>query len=232
MLAKMPTTALSKLVQTSTKIFLGVSVVALWLATRKRNAGAQMVASGLNVLPLNQGASTWGSKLVGNSTDVKNTYARVGCVVTALTIAANTLLGKNFTPDQLRPNGGAGVPSSVYSGASIGNFEAAARALGLSALEAQRIRNSPRTAASLANMRLLLDDTLSRGGVATVRVDYDTATPEDNHTLICFSRDQFGYKCADPAGGVIVTLEPSTLTVRRSSSKTYAATGVGPIFRA
>jgi hypothetical protein len=196
----MPTTALSKLVQTSTKIFLGVGVVALWLATRKRNAGAQMVASGLNVLPLNQGASTWGSKLVGNSTDVKNTCA--------------------------------GVPSSVYSGASIGNFEAAARALGLSALEAQRIRNSPRTAASLANMRLLLDDTLSRGGVATVRVDYDTATPEDNHTLICFSRDQFGYKCADPAGGVIVTLEPSTLTVRRSSSKTYAATGVGPIFRA
>jgi hypothetical protein len=45
------------------------------------------------------GTNTWADTSVGNSSDIDSNHMRyIGCAVTALTNAANTLNGTNFTP--------------------------------------------------------------------------------------------------------------------------------------
>jgi hypothetical protein len=52
----------------------------------------------MSITPLKQGDKRWGSKLVGFG---KETFAKVGCTVTALTCMINYLSGSNYTPDQV-----------------------------------------------------------------------------------------------------------------------------------
>lgn len=185
----------------------------------------------LPVTLLAQGDPQWASKLVGVTTNPTKTYAAVGCVVTALTIAANALLGRRLLPSDLQPGGSAGLTSAHYTGVGINSGPAAA-ALGLKIVGRIGESAANRTELGLSTMRGAIDKALASGGLALVRVDYDLSSPESNHTLVCFGRDATGYLCADPAGGKKVTLSLTGLFTQRSPTKTYAAVGVAPIFRA
>lgn len=198
--------------ETRTKVALGLLVVGAFVFSRRGAVGSS------NVRPLAQGDSRWGNLLVGNGS---SPYKATGCVVTCVTMVVNALTGASLTPDHLRP--GIMLTSAEYAGGAILSEQAFAR---LGCVVRNRIRDSRDVSAMCA----LIDDTLSKGGLAVVRVDYDLSTPEDNHSVVCFAHDGTGYKCADPANGSIITLSHSLFL--QKPSKTYNATGVQPVFRA
>jgi len=107
----------------------------------------------------------------------------------------------------------------------------AATALGLTITGRIEPALANRSVSGVSNMRATIDRTLSSGGLALIRVDYDLSTADTNHTVVCFGRDGSGYLCADPAGGKQITLSSSGLFVQRTPTKTYAAVGVAPVFR-
>jgi hypothetical protein len=182
------------------------------------------------VMPLRQGDPRWGSQTVGNGGPSK-TYAAVGCVTTAMTVAVNALRGTGYTPDALRPGGAAGLTSAHYTGASM-RTDLVAPALGLKIEGRVAPGSGNRTPEGLRLMLATLDNALARGGLVLVRVDYDLSTEDTNHTVTCFARDATGYKCVDPGNGDIITLSADALFFQRSQTKTYAAVGLAPIFRA
>lgn len=217
-----PITSRWRALPRNAKIAIGVGVAYLLLFAKRGSAMPLVAAGRVFVRPLAQGDPRWGAKFVGNST---KTYANIGCVTTAVTMAVNALKGTSLTPDMMQP--GKMLTTSDYDGASIKSDQALAR---LGCIVRGRIRAVAHNAGGIAQMRNLLDDTLMKEGVAIVRVDYDTSTPEDNHSVVCFARDANGYHCADPAGGTMITLD-ANLECRRTSTKFYAATGVQPVFR-
>jgi hypothetical protein len=197
-------------------------------------------AGGL-VVPLNQGDPRWNDLVVGNSSAGPDKSGRsphrfglIGCVSTSATFAINTLTGQQLTPPEVvrralpffingKTPSGPGV-LMVLTTKSLSQF-------GVKCGEKVNSDDRNRTN-DLPKLRAALDATLAAGGVALVRVDYDLTSPETNHTIACFAKAPDGYKCADPAGGVIITLDPSTLAVQRTKTKVYSVTGVLPVFRA
>lgn len=206
--------------QRATKLKIAGGLALLYFLMRSSNVSASSLGTGLF---LNQADLRWGSKTVGNG---NGTYAAIGCVTTCVTIVVNMLKGTTLTPDQLKP--GIMLTAADYDGSSIRSDQALAR---LGCVVRGRVRSLNRTASSIAQMRSLIEDCLTQGGVAIVRVDYNLSTAEDNHSVVCFKKTAAGYHCADPAGGVEVILD-DRLFARRSASKTYSANGVQPVFRA
>lgn len=187
----------------------------------------------MNAKVLSQSDPRWRDKLVGNG---RATYNAVGCVVTAMAVAMNTLRAAQdpnasaITPDMLMPGRGL-LDASDYDGGAIRSDQAFGK---LGFVTRDRVRNVSRTAANIAMMRALIDSTLAAGGVALLRVDYDLSTPADNHTLCCFAR--FGdsltsrrYFCVDPAGGITLELN-ADLWVQRTPTKLYSVVGVQPVY--
>lgn len=172
-----------------------------------------------------QGDARWAAVPVGEG---REPFSAVGCMVTSLTAAAGALGTSTSTPpqanDAIKAAGG-------FSGTSLILTKAAAT-LGLRAVEGERIRAGQGTRGEL---RAALDDTLDRGGLALVHVDYDTASPTANHFILCFARDADGaYLCHDVAGPAakVIKLAPATLDVQRTPSRRYTAAGVAPLWRA
>lgn len=209
--------------ETRTKILLGGALFAVvWLAASSRARAAGFIGGGF-MQPLNQGDPAWKNTLVGNST---RTCGDVGCVVTSMAMAANSLRGTNWTPADLRPGYAAGLKATDYSGAGL-VLESAAQKLGLKCFD--RIVDSQRNQAGIDNMRALIEATLANAGVAVLRVDYDLSSPETNHTIVCYAHSPAGYECMDPAGGKPITLD-ERLFLQRTSTKQYSCNGVAPLF--
>lgn len=210
--------------------FVGLAAFAVLALASRRSSVSEKA---MNAKTLNQADPRWANLLVGNS---NATYRVIGCVVTAMCVAMNTLKAardpnaKALLPDMLMPSRGL-LSASDYEGGAIRSDQAFAK-LGFTTRD--RVRNVARTAANIAMMRALIDATLAGGGVALLRVDYDLSTPADNHTVTCFAR--FGdsmtsrrYFAVDPAGGVTIEFN-ADLLCQRTSGKLYSVVGVQPVF--
>jgi hypothetical protein len=220
--------------KTTTKVALGICVGGILLASRSKasvNAsssgrGTATSVGGSNIKLLGQGDPAWASLAVGFST---RTMSDIGCVLTALTMAINALTGQQLSPIDVNAfakamgNKGAKLPG--FDGASIFSSNVASLLGCRKTTAISDSRNVP-------EIRALIDDTLAKGGLALVRVDYELGTPNSNHTIVCFRRTPAGYECADPAGtGKIITLN-NDLFIQRTSTRQYFGVGCAPIFKA
>jgi hypothetical protein len=205
--------------RTPVKVVLAVLVAGILLRAKSSKAGTMTAAGATTVRLLGQGDPQWAKQTVGFSTQ---TMENVGCVLTALTIAINALTGRALTPVQVNDTAKA---NSAFTGAGIISGDVAKLFGCRKTTPITDSRNVP-------EIRALIDDTLAKGGLALVRVDYELGTPNSNHTIVCFGRSAAGYECADPAGlGKLITLD-SNLFVQRTTSKKYFGVGCAPIFRA
>ncbi len=201
---------------TRQKIRLAAALVAVYLLFGRK---------GLRVKPLSQGDIRWAGQTVGNSS---STYSSIGCVVTAVTMAANALRGTNYTPNDLRPGGNAGLTSSYYDGGAIRSEQAFAK---LGCRVTGRVDNG-RVSLGVPTMCQIIDTALASGQLALLRVDYDLASPETNHTVVCYSHDGDSYVCVDPAGGRVIKIPGSTLQMQRTADKLYSVTGIQSVAKA
>jgi len=194
---------------TRKKVLLGVGLL----------AAVFLLGKGNRVSPLNQADPSWANKPVGNG---GRSYSAIGCVVTAITAAVNALRGTSFRPSDLMPGGRAGLTSADYTGGSVKSDQAFAR---LGCVVTGRIDNARRSM-GIPTMCQIIDTALAAGQLALLRVDYDLTTSETNHTVVCYAKSGSSYTCMDPAGGKVIQIPASSLSVQRSPTKVYEVTGI------
>ncbi len=208
-------------------VVIGFALLAVLYVMSKRGSGGKA----MNAKTLSQSDPRWAHLLVGNS---NATYNAIGCVVTAMCVAMNTLQAARnpsapaITPDMLMP--GRLLDASDYDGGAVRSDQAFQK---LGYVVRDRVRSVTRSGANIAMMRALVDATLAGGGVCLLRVDYDLSTTADNHTVTCFAKFGDGnarrYFAVDPAGGVTIEFGPD-LFCQRTSSKLYSVVGVQPVY--
>lgn len=200
--------------KTVTKVALAVCGFGLMMSGGKAKSSVMKYA----VKTLNMLNPEWGKKFVGNSTEL---IEDVGCMVTAAIAAANMMKGRVMRVDDgieiIKKAGG-------FSGALL-ILDTAMRALGCYSSDAERVRNSH----NIPELRAKIDNTLDRGGLAMIHVDYDLSTPLSNHFIVCYGRENGKYLCMDPAGGALISLNEN-LFVQRTHTRQYTATGVAPLW--
>jgi len=187
-------------------------------------AGALNITSGKDFFQLAQGDPRWASMLVGFSTKPESSMANVGCFFTSLVATRNMLLGGSMLP-----------PEAMQLAKRAEAFQndllilsTAARALGVSAPESERIRANEEP---VEKLRAKADDILRRNGIVIFNVGYNSTAPR--HFIICNRRSANGYECMDVAGtkAHFMTLDPTSLQGQRTASKRYITVGVAGVFR-
>lgn len=216
-----------------------MKVVSWWLSlpTWQKAASAGAVVGGLYLLFSGMGKrigrylvqnGPWGAMRLGNSPTVTDTIGAKGCLLTSVTMAANTLTGSDWDPPDVNDILRAGNGFSV--GSPLMKLETAADLLHMSAPESERLHPG----ASIAQLRSAIDRALSRGGLAIVNVDKAPYTGTGEHFILVHAKTSKGYEGADPATGKDTFLDPTTLrgvAMWRSTPVNYQAVGVAPIFR-
>jgi hypothetical protein len=200
--------------KTITKVALAVCGFGLMMSGGKAKSSVMKYA----VKTLNMLSPEWGKTFVGNSTEL---VENVGCMATAAIASANMMKGRVMRVDdgiQIIKNAGG------FSG-SLLILDTAMKALGCYSSDAERVRNSR----NIPELRAKIDNTLERGGLAMIHVDYDLSTPTSNHFIVCYGREAGKYLCMDPAGGALIALDEN-LHVQRTQTRHYDATGVAPLW--
>ncbi len=183
--------------------------------------GGVIVSKGVRGLIQND--KDWGPNQLGFG---KSTIGRGGCLITALTMAANAILGRALSPvdvNQIGRNVGAFAPNS-----SDVDPAALARALGMKITE--RIRNTP---SDVAGMIRVVDEALKAGGLAVVHVDHE-GDQDGDHFVLVNGRTSSGYTAVDPVSGKTI---PLTSGLRGPSkwggtTKNYVPMGAFSLLRA
>ncbi len=196
----------------------------------------------------------WGATLLGHS--AVTTIGQKGCMWVCFTMVVNELLGEFQRPDDFQryilqkdPHAFEGVTFYI---------ERSARAVGLVALEAERLRShvgDPRLPdrvlaglgielAAFKNQHppLHVNTTppAKEGGVGfpglcILHVDHDGDPSDGEHFVVAYAWFNGQIRCADPATGKDVFLDDRTLTgvsVWGDVPKTYRVVGTIPIRRA
>ncbi len=170
-----------------------------------------------------QNSSAWGGNQLGFGS---STIGRGGCLITALTMAVNAILGRSLSPadvNQIGRNVGAFAPnSSDVDPAQL------ARALGLKIGE--RIRGMPD---DLGNMIRVVDEALLAGGLAVVHVDHE-GDRDGDHFIVINAKTASGYTAVDPVNAKTI---PLTAGLRGPSkwggtTKNYVPMGAFSLLRA
>lgn len=185
----------------STKLILGAlaGVAALAFLTRKGGGGSGARPSGppgspgrtfalRNFTPIVGGDPAFAVP-IGTSTAMLN---KVGCLIGSVTMAVNYLLGKSLTP--LDANEIGKRTKGAFQGANTDPTILGA-AMGIDVPYKLQLRT--RSGATTEAMRKRIEDTLRKGGIAIIHVDYDSQTtggdPNGDHFILLL--DQQG---ADP----------------------------------
>lgn len=169
----------------SSKLILGAlaGVAALVFLTRKGGAGGggsgarpsgppgspERTFALRNFVPIRGGDPAFAVP-IGTSTAMLN---RVGCLIGSVTMAVNYLLGKNASP--LDANEIGKRTPGAFNGANT-NATVLGGAMGLDLPYKHQLRKNGGTATT-QDMKRRIDDTLRKGGVVILHVDYDSEQP-------------------------------------------------------
>jgi hypothetical protein len=210
----------------SSKLILGAlaGVVALALLTRKGSSagGSGARPSGppgspertfalRNFVPIVGGDPAFAVP-IGTSTAMLN---RVGCLIGSVTMAVNYLFSKNLSP--LDANEVGKRTKGAFQGANTDPTILGA-AMGLDVPYKLQLRT--RSGATTDAMRKRIEDTLRKGGVVIIHVDYDSQTtggdPNGDHFILLL--DQQG---ADPKARE--SMQASVAALTDAAAKTASA---------
>jgi hypothetical protein len=207
--------------KTWARVGLAAAAAYLLLGNRKGDvSSSNSISSGKDFFRIAQGDSRWAKLRVGVSSQEMED---VGCFFTSLIAARNMLLDGALLPPAAMPTV---VQAGGFQGAGL-VLPTAARVLGVSAPENERIRAN---AKSVSDVRAKADDILTRGGIPIFNVGYNSRDPR--HFIVCNRKSAAGYECMDVAGpsSTLMKLDSNLIGVR-NASKTYMACGVAGVFR-
>jgi hypothetical protein len=163
----------------------------------------------------------WGKIQLGNG---PSTIGGGGCLLTAMTMAANAFFGTALTPAQTNE---IGKSAGAFVGSDL-DVEKMAAALGL--IVVARIRNTP---SDLAGMLSIINEVLDLEGFAILNVDYTDDTKGDHFVLIN-GRTTTGFTAVDPVNGKTIPLSGALRGPSKwgSVTKNYSPTGVFSLLKA
>lgn len=169
-----------------------------------------------------QGDNRWGADILGfGTTDLSDG----GCLITALTVGANSLNGTSITPKQantLCKN------SRAFDGSNL-IVPTAATALHIQAPVDKKV-----VGGSTQSMKDALDAALDQGGMAIMHVDF-TGDTQGDHFILIHSRQNGSYIASDPALGTPIPIGQDltgTATWGKQNIKKYTPVAIIPILKA
>lgn len=169
-----------------------------------------------------QNDSRWGKQQLGGGT---STLGAGGCLLTAFTMVANALAGKNLLP----PDTNAICRSAGCFVNNSSNLDAAKAAAALGLTMGTRIRNEP---SRVDDMVAVARAVLAGRGLGILHVTHDNDVDGDHFIVVNGTTASGGFTAVDPVNGKTLTLDNRLCGASSWGriTKNYSPTGIMALF--